>query len=66
MVLFQRIKKAKRKIKIMYKSKLLSQKANQEKDNMMIDHYYQRPIKQRQIFPKIKQKSKKMMINMNP
>jgi len=32
----------------------------------MIDHYYQRPIKQRQIFPKIKQKSKKMMINMNP
>ena len=54
MGLFQRIKKAKRKIKIMHKSKLLSPKANQEKDNMMIDHYYQRPIKQRQIFLKIK------------
>ena len=66
MVLFQRIKRAKRKIKIMHKSKLLSPKANQEKDNLMIDHYYQRPIKQRQIFLKIKQKSKKMMINMNP
>ena len=66
MVLFQRIKKAKRKIKITHKSKFLIQKANQEKDNMMIDHYYQRPIKQRQIFLKIKQKSKKMMINMNP